>query len=226
MPKNFQPDDNKTIPCPHDLLWITRLDKLIADQPLPPWVSAEWLTKAPVVIRREKVENPHHLPVGLRGKTRSDRFKALLPTDAITQSVSPESLVQTQAWNIHPQWSIFPAIKALSTIAADLSATGLCWGPTGSTGFALASGLPVIRAESDLDLLVRASIPLSADQYAALKAIRASSLCHIDIQIDTGYGGFAFAEWESGRKTVLLKTDTGPILTADPWADIHKSSTL
>jgi phosphoribosyl-dephospho-CoA transferase len=40
------------------------------------------------------------------------------------------------------------------------------WGVTGSTGYALATGIPVIHADSDLDLLViRAPEPLSADAF-------------------------------------------------------------
>jgi hypothetical protein len=35
------------------------------------------------------------------------------------------------------------------------------WGITGSTGYALATGIPVIHADSDLDLLIRAPQPIS-----------------------------------------------------------------
>ncbi|PUA18650.1 malonate decarboxylase holo-ACP synthase [Glaciimonas sp. PCH181] len=224
MLKNSAHDDSKSVPRAHDLLWISGLDALVAEQPFPAWVSAEWLERAPVVIRRETVENVAWLPVGLRGKTRSERFKALLSAEAVTKHISPELLVRTEAWNIHSQYKIFPAVEALANMAAAMNALGLDWGPTGSVGFALASGLPVLREDSDLDLVIRTNAPFCTPQCELLQSVCASSACRIDLQIDTGYGGFAFAEWISGRKTVLLKTGIGPFLTADPWAyeDNHR----
>ena len=199
------------------MLWITDLDGLVADQPLPSWANADWLACAPVVIRRETVDGSGWLPVGLRGRTRSERFRALLSGDAVGKCVQPEYLVNTEAWNGHAQFAAFPAVKTLARIAATLTDAGLHWGPTGSVGFALASGLPVLREESDLDLVLRASAPLRVEHIALLNALQSSSLCRIDIQIDTGNGGFSFAEWVARRKTVLLKTGIGPVLTANPW---------
>lgn len=210
--------DNNPAPRPHDLIWITGVDGIASDQPLPSWASAEWLAAAPAVIRREAMADNAWLPVGLRGKTRSERFKALLSVAAVKKCVQPEFLVQSEAWNIHSQWSGFPAVKALASIASALTNMGLHWGPTGSVGFALATGLPVLREESDLDIVVHSPSPLPAEKTAALQAVLDSQLCRIDLQIDTGHGGFAFAEWVAGRKQVLLKTGKGPVLTADPWS--------
>jgi phosphoribosyl-dephospho-CoA transferase len=221
MRKNFFHDDRQTVPRPHDLLWMSGLDGLASDQPSPSWATAEWLACAPLVIRREKMSDAAWLPVGLRGKTRSERFKALLSRDTVAKWVSPEFLVRTEAWSAHPQFSAFPAVRALACMASLLTGRDLRWGPTGSVGFALASGLPVLREESDLDVVVRASEPLRVEQIALLHTVQSSRLCRIDIQIDTGNGGFAFAEWIRGRKTVLLKTDIGPVLSADPWAPLN-----
>jgi len=96
----------------------------------------------------------------------------------------------------------------------------LPWGPTGSTGFALATGHPVLRADSDLDLVVRAVQPLTAPQLAVLVDLYRQTQkapCRIDVQIDTGHGGFALSEWQRTGHQVLLKTATGPLLTKDPW---------
>ncbi|MBC7489825.1 MAG: hypothetical protein H7240_07515 [Glaciimonas sp.] len=91
------------------------------------------------------------------------------------------------------------------------------WGAAGSVSFALVSRLPVIREESDLDIVVRSDAPLSAVQIGLLQSVRASPLCRIGIQIDTGYGGFAFADWVNDLKRILLKTAIGPMLSVDPW---------
>lgn len=225
MPKQFLHNGSKTVPRPHDLLWVTGVDGLATDQSLPTWATAEWLAVAPVVIRRETITDSAWLPVGLRGKTRSERFKALLSVDAIKHCVQPEFLVQTEAWNIYSQFSAFPAVRALESIASSLSNMGLHWGPTGSVGFALATGLPVLRDESDLDIVLYAPSPIPPEKITLLQDLLDSQLCRIDMQIETGSGGFAFAEWAAGRKTVLLKTGDGPVLTADPWSEHRRLGT-
>ena len=110
-----------------------------------------------------------------------------------------------------------PALRTLAELAPTLDESGLAWGPTGSVGFQLASGLPVLRMASDLDLLVRAPAPLGAEQLSLLQALGNGAGCRLDVQIDTGHGGFALAEWLRGGASVLLKTDRGPVLTSDPW---------
>lgn len=50
-------------------------------------------------------------------------------------------------------------------------------GITGSTGYALATGIPVIHADSDLDLLIRAPHPVSPDAFAAWQAQLSRALC-------------------------------------------------
>jgi phosphoribosyl-dephospho-CoA transferase len=43
--------------------------------------------------------------------------------------------------------------------------------------------------------------------------------CRVDLQIDTGHGGFALRDWLASPHQTLLKTDHGPRLVADPWSD-------
>ncbi|WP_211461693.1 malonate decarboxylase holo-ACP synthase [Collimonas silvisoli] len=210
--------------CPHDLLWIEDAKALTTVTPLPPWASADRLLRAPVVVRREKVDDPRLVPVGLRGKTRSERFAAYLERDAVARCIRPETMVEHAPAYIEEQRSRLRAFEALAVLAPALDATGLPWGPTGGVGFQLASRLPVVREDSDLDILLRSHAPLSAAQMLGLRMICSSPICRIDIQVDTGNGAFSFSEWanvnaqwanRNGR--VLLKTDAGPVLTTDPW---------
>jgi phosphoribosyl-dephospho-CoA transferase len=210
--------------CPHDLLWIEDAKALTTVSPLPPWASADRLLRAPVVVRREKVDDPRLVPVGLRGKTRSERFAAYLDRNAVARRIRPEMMVDHALAYIEEQRGLLRAFEALAVLAPLLDATGLAWGPTGGVGFQLASRLPVVRADSDLDILLRSRAPLSTAQMLELRMICSSPICRIDIQVDTGNGAFSFAEWAnvnaqwaSGNGRVLLKTDTGPVLTADPW---------
>jgi phosphoribosyl-dephospho-CoA transferase len=193
----------------HDLLW---LDGPPDDASLPAWLDLAWLRVAPMVVRRASCA-PGRIPVGMRGMLRSERHACEVDAAAVVRRVTPEMLARAPL----PAFAC-AALDALRQVAPLLDATGWAWGPTGGVGFALASSLPVLRADSDLDLLLRLAVPPDAAQAEALRAIAASvTACRLDLQIDTGQGGFAYAEWAAGRGRVLLKTNHGPVLTATPW---------
>lgn len=200
-------------PNPHDLLWTTDDAALSFDGPRPDWPLA-----GPVVVRRE-TRSDGLLPVGLRGATRSQRCKAYLPHGAVLRRVTPEML----AADVHGQQvGGFAALEALAALAPLFDTLNLAWGPTGGVGFFLASGLPVLRPDSDLDLLVRAPRRLTTAQVAILAGMQAAAPCRIDIQVDTGHGAFALAEWLRQPRQLLpkllLKTGAGPLLVTDPWS--------
>jgi phosphoribosyl-dephospho-CoA transferase len=201
---------------PHDLLWFVDAAAITAVEPLPAWASSDWLRRAPLVVRREHT-GPERIAVGLRGTTRSERFAAYLTPDAVHRCVSPEDLARRQVWREGNGYGECDALVTLAALAPLLDATGLVWGPTGSVGFALASGLPVLRRDSDLDLVLRAPERLSSEQRAVLARLGAGALCRLDVQIDTGHGAFAFAEYIAGQRRILLRTNSGPLLTEDPW---------
>lgn len=207
--------DIHTLIRPHDLLWLSDPSALRTSAPLPSWAHADWLATTPVVMRRQKLDDPVLLPVGVRGCERSHRAAAYLPRHAVARCVRPEALAQLDTHDF-PSTDI-DALTALARLRPMLDATGLPWGPTGSVGFALATGLPVLHAHSDLDLVLRAASPLGTSQIALLSPLLDYAACRIDLQIDTGVGGFSFAEWMAARGRVLLKTDIGPLLTSDPW---------
>ena len=186
----------------HDLLWASGMPDA------PPWAKLG----APLVVRRA-VAAPGKIPVGMRGALRSERQACEIDAASVRRCVTPEMLSALPC-----DGTGYAALAALNTVAPLLDATGWAWGPTGGVGFALASGVPVLRPDSDLDLVLRIAQPPDAAQRDALRAIAASVTgCSLDLQIDTGHGGFAYAEWAAGRGKVLLKTDRGPLLTATPW---------
>ncbi|MCC7596391.1 malonate decarboxylase holo-ACP synthase [Janthinobacterium sp. FW305-129] len=193
----------------HDLLWVSGMPDGAS---LPAWLDAAWLAAAPLVVRRAST-SPGRIPVGVRGMLRSERQACEVDAAAVVRRVTPETVARMPLPD-------FPsaALDALRLVAPLLDATGWAWGPTGGVGFALASGLPVLRPDSDLDLVLRMAAPPDAAQAEALRAIAATvTACRLDLQIDTGHGGFAYAEWAADRSRVLLKTDQGPVLTATPW---------
>ncbi|MGV7206852.1 malonate decarboxylase holo-ACP synthase [Oxalobacteraceae bacterium A2-2] len=199
---------------PHDLLWLTVADRFRPADEWPDWLDAEWFMRAPVVVRREAMADGR-LPVGARGTTRSQRCKGYVQRRAVARCVTPEMLARSlRTLPLEPPLA---ALQALCRLAPLLDATGLAWGPTGGVGFQLATGLTVLRPDSDLDLLVRAPAPLDGGRREQLAALYGAAGCRVDIQVDTGHGAFALSEWLRSPARVLVKTGGGPLLCRDPW---------
>lgn len=195
---------------PHDLLWLTARDAL--EEVTEPWVAEIWHAGLPVVVRRD-VDSNGRVPVGVRGMRREQRAAAWVKREQITRVVAPEQLIEPQALLRSPFISQPPVQLALQLAQQSFSWR---WGVTGSTAYALATGIPVIHATSDLDLLIRAPQPLSAEELARWQQQLSGGLCRADTQVETPNGGFALAEWlRDGR--VMLKTNLGPRLVSDPW---------
>ena len=96
-----------------------------------------------------------------------------------------------------------------------MSALPLAWGVTGSVGFTLASGIDVLRDDSDLDLLVRAPSPADAAPLREIAAMLRARAARVDVQVETPAGAFALLEWSRTGGRVLLKTALGPVLSDD-----------
>ena len=205
---------------PHDLLFLGRSAAFEAcvscGSERPGWLGADWLQRAPLVVRRA-VAGPGHVPVGARGLQRNERCAGHVLLADVVRRVTPQDLArEALAGQGRIAASSLPCLAALLELAPRLQALGLDWGPAGGAGFWLASGLPVLRPDSDLDLLVRAPQPLSPSQLSTLSALQSHAACRIDIQVDTGLGGFALTEYARGGK-VMLKTADGPLLLDTPW---------
>jgi phosphoribosyl-dephospho-CoA transferase len=93
---------------------------------------------------------------------------------------------------------------------------GLAWGPTGSIGFELATGVAVAGPASDLDVVVRAPEPWFLAQARELVADLARLPVRVDTQLDTPTGAVVLGEYARGGR-VLLRTPDGPKLVNDPW---------
>jgi phosphoribosyl-dephospho-CoA transferase len=201
---------------PHDLLWVGDVSDLMPIDTLPAWASAAWLAVAPVVVRRGPMSHDR-VPVGLRGATRNERCAAHLAADRVTRKVTPHDIARRVSSHLPLRDSRLPCLRTLARLAGALNESSLSWGVTGSVGFTLASGFDVLRADSDLDLLVRA--PDRGDA-AALRDLGRSARdgeSRVDVQVETPCGAFALKEWLRTGGSVLLKTAHGPVICDDPW---------
>lgn len=196
---------------PHDLLWGLAPEHLPADAPA--WAGEALRFEPPVVVRRAPA-SVGMIAVGLRGKTRDQRFACWMPLPAVTRCVQPEQLIELQDQQ-HRDWPLF---KVLAQLAEPLNQSGLRWGITGSLGFQLASGIEAIHPASDLDLLVRTAQPMSRSQAMDLLVLLDNAAVTVDAQLQCPAGAVALREWAMGSSKVLLKTQTQPLLVDDPWA--------
>ncbi|GLZ88780.1 phosphoribosyl-dephospho-CoA transferase [Metapseudomonas resinovorans] len=194
-------------PNPHDLLWGMTIDQLPA--PAPAWAQQALAAGHPVVVRRALCQ-PGLVAVGIRGTSRDQRLAALMPIYSIQRLLSPEQLRPRAVAD-------FPALRALETVAPILAATGLPWGPTGSVGFQLATGMAVLHEASDLDLILRTPNQFDRQQARLLLATLADAPCRIDLQLETPNGAVALREWAGEARRVLLKCAEGARLVDNPW---------
>lgn len=196
---------------PHDLIWLDARDAL--EGATESWVDGVWHTGLPVVVRRD-VDEAGRIPVGVRGMKRDQRAAGWVKPAAVTRICSPESLVDPQALLRSAFISQPPVQVALLLSQQQWPWT---WGITGSTGYALATGIPVIHASSDLDLTIRAPQALDRPLLEKWQQQLTDGLCRADTQVETPYGAFALNEWLRDGKA-LLKTSRGPRLLSDPWS--------
>jgi phosphoribosyl-dephospho-CoA transferase len=139
----------------------------------------------------------------------------------------PEALVAREP---APGRALLPAFSALAELRrAPCSLGQYVWGPAGSGGFELATGVPTATGSSDLDLLIRA--PERLDHAMAgrllseLLALAQRAGVRIDAQLETPSGGVALAELAAGKSHVMARANTGASLVTDPWASVVDGAT-
>lgn len=197
-------------PRPHDLLWLSESNALegVSEE----WVASQWRSQLPVVVRRD-VNHEGRIPVGVRGMRRDQRAAGWVNAAKIKRVVSPESLASRELLVKSPFVSMPPVQGAIQLALREWP---WVWGITGSVGYALATEVPVLHADSDLDLIIRCPEPVEHKLLLEWQQVIGQLLCRADTQIETPQGAFALAEWlRDGR--VLLKTSSGPQLVSDPW---------
>ena len=201
---------------PHDLLWAGEASDLRPLEALPAWATIAWISVAPVVVRRAPVVGDR-VPVGLRGAARNERCAAHIAADRVVRKVTPGDIARGVSSNPRIGDSPLPCLRALVRLSVALDDSALGWGVTGGVGFTLASGFDVLRADSDLDLLVHAPDGGDARALRALGMAVRDAGSRVDVQVETRRGAFALNEWLRTGGPVLLRTAHGPVLCDDPW---------
>jgi len=204
----------------HDLLWLASRAGLISadiSHELPTWVLNG---SGPVVVRRAhtlRCQSAEFVPVGIRGRCKTERCAAFVSSAYITQSQTPFDLVRMKPWMTHALRNKHPVLKALAQLSPLLDSLGRSWGVTGSCGYELATGTSQLRDSSDLDLVINAREFWQRDAAAYWLSRMDQGYCRLDIQLETPLGAIALNEWASGSYQVMLKSNQGPLLTTNPW---------
>jgi phosphoribosyl-dephospho-CoA transferase len=202
----------------HCLVRIAGAVALASPAAAPAWLAAA-LERAPWAVVRRAARLDERIPVGVRGLRRAERFAAWLDPAQARECVDPLELAARRAWRDSPRC---PRVAALGTLAAvadimERCGLGSAWGPVGSVGFELASGVPTAAADSDLDLIVRLEAPPPAALAGGLLVELTRLGVHTDVLLETPRGAIALMEYAQARPPFLLRSSAGPRLTADPW---------
>ncbi len=204
------------MPKPHDLLKLDDSSLLVLPPDAPAWVAAS-LLQAPYVVVRRTAPTQTHLPVGIRGASRAERQAAWLPLGARMTVLAPEELVGKLQRLSTARLSLIPALQALVRLPGVLRHTGLAWGPVGSAGFELATGVQVMTPTSDIDLLLRVPAGLTRTEANELLTLLAVFPPQMDVQLEGPLGTVNLREYAQGPAEVMLRTLDGSQLTARPW---------
>jgi len=208
-------------PRVHDLLVLKPGSSAEAEAANPEWVRAALIQSRFVVARREAAP-PGMIAVAVRGPGRDQRWAGFVTNQEVHQVIGP-GVLGSQNANIARR--SIPAIEALRYAEERLRPLTLEWGPVGSVGYELATGLSVTSLESDLDLVIYAPHPVLRDEVRCLWNALDVAPARVDVRLETPTGGFSLEEYvRDGQDRVLLRTPIGPILTDDPWRPAERTT--
>ena len=198
---------------PHDVLRLK--DGAQLTPAIPEWAVRSLLRSPFVVVRRATIEGGL-VPIGIRGETRDRRFVAFVGVEDIESIVTPESLAIARAWK-SAQHGKHPAFTALDRVAKAADSIDLSWGPGGSVGFELATGVVAVSTDSDLDIIAYPDKTHTRDALISFRDATSDVGVRVDIVIESTMGAVALHEWIASPQRVLIKTIDGPKLGEFSW---------
>jgi phosphoribosyl-dephospho-CoA transferase len=193
----------------HDLL---RIDPNFLDLPCVAMKLA--LRRWPwVVVRRERAHQDR-IAVGVRGAARNERWGGVIPRNSVEETVEPPELLPRS------RSGRTPALIALRELREKWRDLPLSWGPAGSVGFELATGCSATNQASDLDVVIRAPLPITKEYARFLRDRAAGVGAKVDIRVESPQCGFSLEEYaSSASRRIVLRYPEGARLGDDPWGD-------
>jgi phosphoribosyl-dephospho-CoA transferase len=200
----------------HDFVWITK-NPVFRPLDAPAWV-AEVFAQSRVVVVRRAAAPQGWLSVGIRGPARHQRHSCFLRQDGVESLHSPEILASSKLWKTFSHSSRGLSVwKALRLVSDYFTRRNLIWGPIGSVGYGLATGIDVLTEMSDLDIIVRFSAAPNLEILKELRqALRFDDL-RVDVTLESSMGGVDLNEYLSHPDSSLIKTSGGPRVGGLLW---------
>jgi phosphoribosyl-dephospho-CoA transferase len=172
--------------------------------PIRPWV----------VVRRGRISDKL-IPVGVRGAQRHERCAGFTGVSEVLEARRPDQLRLLLADDSR---RALQAFRSLSYLESHLVGLPMIWGPGGSVGYELASGVAAVRDSSDLDLILFAPKKLDMAEAQDLWRMISSAPGKVDVLVETLFCGFSLEEFvTTSPRTILLRTSDGRILGSNPW---------
>jgi phosphoribosyl-dephospho-CoA transferase len=201
----------------HDLLEIDAERFLEAHSSAQGWV-AESLRRAPfVVVRRGPSPAGEGIAIGVRGAQRNERWAGACRPDLVRRILTPPMLLSRLVTATRAD--AIPAMRTLALLAERWKDLDSPWGPGGSVGFELATGHPVAKSQSDLDVVIYAESRMTQDEARALCESAQGLPAAVDIRVETPICGFSLTEYATRAPApILLRVVSGTVLGTDPWA--------
>jgi phosphoribosyl-dephospho-CoA transferase len=206
----------------HDLLEIDAERFLEAHSSAQGWV-AESLRRAPfVVVRRGPSPAGEGIAIGVRGAQRNERWAGACRPDLVRRILTPPMLLSRLVTASRPasatRADAIPAMRTLALLAERWKDLDSPWGPGGSVGFELATGHPVAKSQSDLDVVIYAESRMTQDEARALCESAQGLPAAVDIRVETPICGFSLTEYATRAPApILLRVVSGTVLGTDPW---------
>ena len=167
-----------------------------------------------VVARRGRILDGL-IPVGVRGSQRHERCAGFTRLSEVLETRRPDQLRLLLAEDSR---RALQAFRTLSYLESHLVGLDMSWGPGGSVGYELASGIPAVRADSDLDLILFAPRNLEITEAQDLWRMISMAPGKVDALVETPYCGFSLEEFvTTSHRKILLRTSDGRILGSNPW---------
>jgi len=199
----------------HDLLLLRTESAVISTQgdPACPYLNPN--QRPWVVVRRSRISDGL-IPVGMRGSQRHERCAGFTKLNEVLETRRPDQLRLLLAEDSRRGLQAF---RSLSYLKSHLAGLDMSWGPGGSVGYELASGIPAVRADSDLDFILFAPRKLEITEAQDLWRMISSAPGKVDALVETPFCGFSLEEFvTTSPRKILLRTSNGRILGSNLWS--------
>lgn len=198
----------------HDLILLRTESAVISTQgdPACPYLNPN--RRPWVVVRRGRISDGL-IPVGVRGSQRHERCAGFTRLSEVLETRRPDQLRLMLAEDSR---RALRAFRTLSYLESHLVGLDLNWGPGGSVGYELTSGIPAVHADSDLDFTLFAPRRFDIAEAQDLWRIISGAPGKVDALVETPCCGFSLEEFATNlHRKILLRTSEGRVLGSDPW---------